>query len=63
MRLVSLGIAAAAVTAAIAVPASADPIPYPPPPIGVGQCTIWWYEVPITTSDSPVKVYAPRCIW
>jgi len=63
MRLARIALAAVAVTAAVAVPASADPIPYPPPPIHVGQCTIWWYEVPITSPDSPVTVYAPRCIW
>lgn len=64
MRLLRLGLAAAAATATLAVPASADPgVPYPPPPIGVGQCTLWWYPVPIFSDDVPVTVYAPRCIW
>lgn len=63
MRLLRLGLAAAAVTATFAVPASADPIPYPPPPIQVGMCTLHWYELPIFTDDVPVKVYLPRCIW
>ena len=64
MRLVRLGLAAAAVTATFAVPASADPgLPYPPPPIQVGQCTVHWYPVPIFSDDVPFTPYVPRCIW
>jgi hypothetical protein len=64
-RTIRLALAGAAVAATLApAAASADQrLPYPPPPIGIGQCTLWWYPVPIFSDDVPVTVYVPRCIW
>ncbi|HEX8002160.1 MAG TPA: hypothetical protein VF519_05650 [Mycobacteriales bacterium] len=60
-----LPLAAAALAAALApvAPAAADPVPYPPPPMHLGQCTLWWYPVPIFSDEVPVTPYVPRCIW
>lgn len=68
MSVLRLSLAGAALAATLApglAPAASaqQGIPYPPPPIQVGQCTLWWYEVPIFSDDVPVAVYLPRCIW
>lgn len=55
---------AAALAPGLAPAASADPgLPYPPPPMQIGQCTLWWYPVPIFSDEVPVTPYLPRCIW
>lgn len=61
-RTIRAALAGAALAASFA-PAAASAGPWPPPPIGVGQCTVHWYPLPIFSDDVPVTPYFPYCVW